>query len=201
MGWHGMPEFTVRVRGFTSDTLKLGSVKLGVLRLVEERSWRDSGDPLEALAAVADAYRGRHSYVEIEVSGLEEEPRVVVLGVSPSYEGRKPLFPRPARLLRVGILRESTVRTRGFDERGYAELKVEEDIQWFKVRGKVYVFEGLVEAEPDVVYIVVDTEYGRRWVRVYHRLTLRPASQRAETQAPQDTGGGSGQGEDSSRGE
>jgi len=195
-----VPEFTVRVRGFKVGDLAVGPVKIEVLKVAEERSWKESGDPLEAMAAVADAYRGKHDYVEIEVSGLEGEPRVVLLGVSPQYRGKKPLFPRPARLYRLGVLREATVRRGGFDEKGYAELKVDGDLEWYNIGGEVYVFEGAVEAEPDVVYIVVDTEYGRRWVRVYPKIILRQASQQAEKQEPQAHPDEHGTGGDSSRG-
>ncbi len=180
-----MPEFTVRVRIFRAEMARLGPLKLEALRVVEEKTWRESGDPLETLAAVADAHRGKAGYVEIEVLGLDKEPRVVVLGVSPQYEGRKPLFPRPARLLRIGVLRESVVRARGFDEKGYAEIRVEDDIEWVNVDSKLYVFEGVVEAEQDVMYVIVDTEYGRKWVRVYPRLILRQASQQPQQQASQ----------------
>jgi len=186
------------VRGYNAEHLRLGDVSFTALKKVYEDKREFTSYPMDFVDTVTKAMRGKYSYVEVEISGMESTLTKIVRGENPSYHGTRPLFYRPARLKRVGILRLSRVREKGFDRQGYATLKLDEDLKWYEVKGEYYVFEGSIEVPQDVVYVVFETEYGRRWVRTRRSAILQPASLQGYERAPQDARHDAGSGGDSS---
>lgn len=183
---------SVLVRCFKAETARIGGVGLLLHRLVSSDSLKETGDVYDAIAGITEAYLKERGcdLVEVEVEGSQAR---IIHGDSREYQGPRLLFPRPSRLYRLGVLRGSALtRVEGYyvvDEGG---------IEWYEPGKDYYVYESRLEAPDDVIYVIIDSEHGRRWVR-----TLRHAITRLSSQTPQGRGGGSpesggGQGGDSS---
>ena len=157
-------EVKVLVRRFRRDTIDLGGVSLGVLRLVSENIERRKGDPVDVLYSIIEKIdRGSvDSLVEVTVS----DSRSYIIGeVLEEAEGRpRLLFPRPARLIRAGVVRIGALELAGKSSM-YVVKGVSAALR--SVGRNVYVYEGIVKSDDKDVYLVVlDTEFGRRIIRV-----------------------------------
>ncbi len=153
----------VFIRGFKSNELVLGPVKLGVLKL-EREEWEEKSvrkgltavDTLLEYAARIRRYPWTRDmdYVEIIVEGKGLR---AMYGGRPGYKWRRMIFPSPSRLIRVGIasLGEASGKT----------VINESSIEWFHVpeEGEFYVFEGdcSISVEGKGL-VVVETSDGRR---------------------------------------
>ena len=185
-----MSRYVARVRSYQKVYARVGPVVLGVLRLVGVDEFEEEGDPYDTVAYVLETRSKTSDYVEVEVELIsrskahESLPDRFVRGeYNPTLRGGgKPLYPRPSRLLRVGVVRVGRVLERmGESGGGYARLG-QEDIEWHRPRGEVYVFEGEVEAPEDVAYVIIEADHGARWVRTLKTFVLRPPSQQYDQQ-------------------
>lgn len=151
---------SVAIRIYRESELGLPGVTLGVLRLASERILDAIGDPIDVLMRVSEeqARAKKGGYVEVIVAGSDA---TYVMGEAPGYRWRRKLAMRPERLLRVGIVRQGVI---GGSEKGVQRFRLE-DIEWHDVPEGTYVFEGKLEADEDVVLIVLETEAGRSYVR------------------------------------
>lgn len=190
-----MAALKVRVRRYKAEELVVDGVVIGVLRLVSEKHSEASGDALDILLSVAESEaRERGSdvdYFEVIVEGGEVRR---VLGEGPRYTWGKRLAFRPERLLRVGIVRRSILkpiteplprREPGSEEKaesaeGAYVFKLE-DVEWHSIEGDVYVYEGTLtykdESGNDIVFVVLETESGRRYLKPSRALKKSKSSQ------------------------
>ena len=182
------------VKCFKTGKARIGGVKLSLLKLVTVDSFEESGDVYDAVAGITDAYTKEKGcdYVEVDI---ESHHSKIYYGDSPEYQGSRMLFPRPARLHRIGILRSSNPKLKRVE--GYYVID-DSSLEWYRLRGKYYVFESRVEAPEDILYIVVDTEYGRRWVRTQRHVIAKLSSQTPQEPGPGSPENGAGEDGDSS---
>jgi len=172
----------VRIVSYRRTTVRAGDVKIEALKpaSVEEREER--GDPREILVRLVEesARRREEGFTEVSVEAGDVRE---FFGDSPRQGGGRMIYPRPARLLRIGLVRlESLARKAGGG--GSIDLG-DEDVEWHRTRGEVYVYEANIEAPPDVALVIVDTSEGRRIVKIQRSLTRRIFSQ---TQGQQGEG-------------
>jgi hypothetical protein len=163
----------VTIRRYTAETLRVGGVELGVLRLGEERRVEvTASDPIDALVKVAEeeSRASKSDYVEILVDDRETRR---IWGSSPRHTWSRPLSYKPEPLLRVGIVRKGHLKPlleaagEGGGEAGPSQLDLDA-VEWHKPPGEVYVFEGKAQLESDdsdVELVVIETPSGRRLVR------------------------------------
>lgn len=179
-----MSRFKVRVREFQRGYARIGPVVLTVLRLSREEEFEEEGDPYDSLAYILESRSKSNDYVEIEIEFLtrsknhESMPDRVVRGeYNPTLRGGgRSLFPRPARLRRVGVVRLERVLKSMEKHGGYALLG-DGDIEWYRASREVYVFEGEAEVPDDIAYVVLETASGVRWIRTLKTFVLRQSSQ------------------------
>ncbi len=165
-----MPSVVLKIHRFARDSLNFGSLKIHVLRLKEVEERQVSGDPLDAALGILEreSRASGPGYVMVEVQSPGSRSFMgEVLGESRGSL----LFPKPSKLKRVGIVRVDVLSSR--IESGIVKLR-DSDIEWFNVEGEdVYVYDSPVEAPEEIAYIVVDTEDGRRYVRVQRFSTQK----------------------------
>jgi hypothetical protein len=164
---------TVKIRIFDNDVLDLPELKLGVLKLLEERVLEASGDPIDVLMRISEeeSRSKKGSYIEIEVKSLSA---TYILGESPRYKWRRKLTFKPERLLRVGILQKKPDKPISM-----MSFKLN-DVKWYEVPRdeRIYVFEGNIDLKTDDVFLIIlDTEEGRSYIRPVSSLRLRKSSQ------------------------
>ncbi|BAA81261.2 hypothetical protein APE_2249.1 [Aeropyrum pernix K1] len=185
-----MSRYNVRVRTFQKSYIRIGPALLGVLQLERSESFTEEGDPLDTLSYVIESRSKASDYVEVEIEFIarsrshETLPDKMVrgeYGVAKRFQAR-PLFPRPARLLRLGVVRLERIMDSMREHGGYASLRGE-DIEWYTPPGNVYVLEGEAEVQEDVAYLVLETEHGSRWLRTLTSLVLKPPSLQHDRQA------------------
>ncbi len=157
-----MPQLDIKVRKFSREEIRVSDVKLTVLRLVEEENRHVYGDPLEVVAGILEESRSQGlDYVVVEVQGQGFKSS---MGEGSRRGGGLILYPKPARLKRVGIVRVQALKQAGSS--GYYSFS-EGDVEWFNVGDeRIYVYDADVEAPPDVVFLVVDTDEGRSIARI-----------------------------------
>jgi hypothetical protein len=169
----------LRARGYERVEVKAGPVTLEGLKLVYSDERVEEGDPWDIVVGTVEALAKRFYFVEVEAEVLErgrapgesELPDRIYKGEygagASGRKGLKHMTHRPARLERVGVLYFDALEKR--DRGGYFVLNPEEDIEWHRVDGEVYVHEGQVSVEAGErvpVYLVLDTDSGRRWLRL-----------------------------------
>ncbi|WP_062661436.1 hypothetical protein [Aeropyrum camini] len=108
-----MSKYNVRVRTFQKSYIRIGPALLGVLQLERSEGFTEEGDPLDTLSYVIESRAKTSDYVEVEIEFIsrsrshETLPDKIIrgeYGVAKRFQAR-PLFPRPAKLLRVGVVR------------------------------------------------------------------------------------------------
>ncbi|MCE4624342.1 MAG: hypothetical protein F7C35_00550 [Desulfurococcales archaeon] len=160
------PVVKVKVRWFKRARVKVSGVELDVLKPVKEIEREEVGAPLDVLMRVAEELSttgGGTFEVEVEggvrrVFGEEKAPE-------PSDSEVSMLFPRPARLKSIAVVRFNALEEAS--EGGVSVFAVKEDkLRFAKVKSELYVYEGRIKAPDDVYLIVLDTDLGRRLVRV-----------------------------------
>lgn len=175
-----MPSVVLKIRRFTRDSLSFRDLRINVLRLREVEERQVSGDPLDAALGILEeeSKASGSGYVVVEV----QSPRGRSLMGEVLGESRGSLlFPKPSRLRRVGVVRVNVLSSR--IESGIVKLR-DSDVEWFNVEGEdVYVFDSPVEAPEDIAYVIVDTEDGRRYVRVQRFSTQKLYGQPQPPQA------------------
>jgi len=153
----------VLVRWFRYEKKRFGPVEIGVLVPYKSYESEEAGDPIQIMLSVVEAVsRSKEGdYFEVRVASPGRED---VMGETPRYKGARLLFPYPARLRRVGVLRVDSIREAGQEaEADYFRVK-REHYDWYDVKKEVYVYEGHIEAEDDVVSIYLETDEGPRIV-------------------------------------
>jgi len=146
------------VRLFKPVVVRVGSVVLKAYELVEEKQVvEEVGESSEG--ALADALfklllREKRSLAKEREGGLVEvscraKDVVVAVGEAPSGEGGSGqlLFPRPAKLKRVGLWSGG-------------------EVKWVSVGGSYYVYDGYVEAPRGVEVVLLETDRGTKVLRV-----------------------------------
>lgn len=159
---------TFRVRRFNRDTIAIGEVKLGVYRMVEEKIVTESGDPVERMVAILE----REEKMPGDYVVVQHIESSRVFGESLSKERRSGLllFPTMTRLKRLAIIRAEDLA----EAEGAYRLK-EGALSWIDIAEDVYVYDASVEAPENVVAIILETENGRRMIRL-GSLTHRGSS-------------------------
>ena len=155
-------DLKIRIRIFNEEILELPTLRLGVLRLAEERVLEASGDPIDVLMRISEeeSRSRKGSYIEVEVLSPET---VYIVGESPRYKWRRKLTFKPEQLLKVGVLRRHNL-----NENEYIRKFNLNDLVWYSIPKdkKVYVFEGVVEPKvDDIVLVVLETAEGRSYLK------------------------------------
>jgi len=177
----GIQEVKVTVRWFEYEKKNYGKVELGVLRPVKVYESVEVGSPIEVLLSIIEkstkSREGDYFEVKVEAPGIIE-----VMGESPRYRGQRALFPRPAKLNRVGILTSDKIASLTNKTGGdYVTFKLD-DLTWYVEKDEVYVYEGTMNAEDDVVAVYLDTSEGPRIIIPFGRdKILRDALSRQQS--------------------
>ncbi|MCE4612721.1 MAG: hypothetical protein F7C07_02670 [Desulfurococcales archaeon] len=182
-----------RIVSYKRSRVRAGDVKLEALKPARVEELEERGDPREVLMKLVETStrRGDADFIEVSVEAGDVKE---FFGDSPRHAGGRMLYPRPARLLRVGVVRVKRLAEAGS---GAVELK-EGDVEWHTVRGNIYVYEARIEAPDDVALVIIDTSEGRRVVKIQRSLTRRIFSQTQGRQAGESQSSGSGSGGGSS---
>ncbi|MCE4602307.1 MAG: hypothetical protein F7C08_04040 [Desulfurococcales archaeon] len=163
----------VRVVWYKIQEEDYGGVLIEVLKPVKEYLTEEAGDPVDVILRVSEASSKASTGDYFEVI-VEDRDVKRIMGESPRRGQRRRsverIFPRPAKLLRVGILRVSQA-----GDEGGRQFRVE-DAEWHAPRGEVYVYEGRVRIDEGVAAVIVDTDAGREII-VRGRSRRRKLSQ------------------------
>ena len=166
----------VRVVWYRVEEEDYGGVSIEVLRPVKEYSTEEAGDPVDVILRVSEASSKASTgdYFEVIVEDREVKR---IMGESPrrgqrQRKGVDMIFPRPARLLRVGILKSGQA-----EGEGGSQFRLE-DAEWHAPRGVVYVYEGRVRIGSNVDAVVVDTDAGREIIVRGRSRRRRPSQPR-----------------------
>lgn len=150
----------IHIRVFRPLITRVGGIVIKVyepvdeLESMEKVELRTRKDAMDAVYnklqkdRTATLQRYRNMLVEVDAEG---KGFVLSMGESTEPpEGLKPemLFPRPSRLLRLGVVRDGTIK-------------------WTRPRRGAhhYVYEGIVEIPRDADAVVIETERGRRVIK------------------------------------
>ncbi len=174
-----MPQLDVRIKRFTRESINVSDVKLTVLKLIEEEERHIYGDPLDVVAKILEEESKNQNldYVMVEVQGQGFKN---ITGEGLRRSGGILLYPKPAQLKKIGIVRVQTLKSTG--DSGYYRFK-EDEIEWFNIDDeKMYVYDSYVEASQDVIFLVIDTSDGRSITRVQRSL---PPQQSYQLQSQQ----------------
>ncbi len=142
----------LEVRYYKPELRRLGPLTLEVLRLVRieplELSAVTPSDAVDRvydiLVNVVERYRGGEPMVvEVRAYLKTGEIAAATLTKQTGHRAVTMLFPRPARLFRIGV-------------------GGPEGVKWFDVAEDVYVYHGRVELPESVDIVMLDTEEGLR---------------------------------------
>ncbi len=161
----GKGKVRVRVTWYKVKEARFGDVRMDVLYPVKEYETLEAGEPLDIMLRVSEenAKSGVGDFFEVVVEDKEARR---IMGEAPrrAWRGRTrtvKIFPRPARLVRVGVVHRDKLSSEGG---AGVELFSIEDVKWYKPRARVFVYEGHLEAGSDVAAIILETELGPRIV-------------------------------------
>ena len=158
-------KLSVTVVWYKIEEVSIGGVVLETLKPVKKFESVEAGSPIDIMLKIAEQNMKSRvgDYFEIIVEGSDELRQI--MGEAPSHTREKgedsearPLYRKPARLLRIGVLTGDV-----------SDNPVELDLskaKWYRVKGEYYVFEGRVEAPEGVVLVVLDTDQGRSVIPV-----------------------------------
>ncbi len=151
----------VRLTWYVYVKRQYGPVTLGVLVPGRRHESEEVGSPVEVMLSVVESAsrKSMGDYLEVEVEGQGIVER---MGESPKYRAQRLLFPRPARLRKVGILDREALNkaSKGL---GYIVFD-KTSMKWFSVEEEVYVYEGTITAPEDVIAVYLETDEGGRLV-------------------------------------
>jgi len=151
-----------KVLRFKLDNLTLGDISLTVYKLIEivEKSYQ--GDPADGVARLLEEEkRGKSDYVLVECSACSAK---ISIGESIRRSSGSIVFPRITKLKRVGVVKTSDLEA---TDQGYYKIK---NISWFNINDGIYIYDSLISAPQDTLFIVLDTEDGRRFVKLYSSI-------------------------------
>lgn len=154
----------IKIKTFKLTDLAKDDVKLKILRLIDEE-WREEdieyeGDLQNVISSYAHnlAYSklkklGKGYYVEVEITA----PGYSAAEGVGEFDSTYPLlFPRPARLCRIGIISKN-------NNVGKEDGISLENIKWIDFTiDEVYVYEGLIEVAGEWQSIIIETDQGTR---------------------------------------
>jgi len=189
----------VTIRWFRYEKRRYGPVELGVLVPYKTHVSEEVGDPIQIMLSVVETVsRSKEGdYFEVRVSTPGRED---IMGETPRYKGARQLFPYPTRLLRVGILRLGRIREASQELEGDYFRVSKDHYEWYDEDEEVYVYEGHVEAEDDVVSIYLETQEGPRIIiapsyeRKLKDVLPRPQPEQQSHHSGDGQGGGSSPG-------
>ncbi len=153
-------KLSVTVVWYKLEEVTVGSVAIDLLKPVKKFESVEAGSPIDIMLKIAEQNMKSRAgdYFEIIVEGSDELRQI--MGEAPSHTRERgedpevrPLYRRPARLLRVGILTGQT----GENPVGFDMSKA----RWYRIKGEYYVFEGRIKAPDDVALVILDTDQGR----------------------------------------
>lgn len=184
----------VRLVFYGEDLISVGSVKITVLRIIGERYIEEPvelGDkPEETLENIA-AQLGEGSYVEAIAEAKNQVIRIGVSKINPPQDrARHPIFYKPSRLLKIGVIGSVKRDGQSGDQNGSRNINVSEatrggspaggeapatdqdsqarepgevsSIEWYSPQGEFYVFEGDLRVDGSCDAVVVVTEDGEK---------------------------------------
>lgn len=154
-------DLKVKIKIYIDEILEFPVIRLGVFRLVDEKTLEASGDPIDVLMRISEeeSRSKKGSYIEVEVISPEA---AYVVGETPRYKWRRKLAFSPERLLKVGVLRR-----KDFNKETVENFSLN-DLEWYGVPkdSKFYVFEGLLEPKVnDIILVVLETDRGRNYLK------------------------------------
>ena len=194
----------LEIRRYKYSEIEIQGVRIGVLVLQGSKKVDASGDPLEVLMSAVEELGEPSPGELIEIRVSDGRSHIVGEWSPPGGEaGVRLLYPRPVRLLAAGVLRVSDIVRRGESEGAMFRLGPDV-IRLKQLRStKVYVYEGpvIVSGARDAYLLILDTEAGRRIVRLASEPIVEKLVQHVLTPPEQDSGGhssGRAQGGDSS---
>jgi len=163
--WLKVPEVgresKVRITWYSYEKKRFGPVEIGVLIPAKTYESVEVGDPIEIiLSLVEKGSRNKEGdYYEVRVEG----PGIIeIVGESPRYKSQRSLFLRPAKLRRIGVLLRDAVNSSG--EGDYLQVSFD-SFQWYDVdEHDYYIYEGVLNADDDVVAVLLDTSEGYRLI-------------------------------------
>ncbi len=153
-------ESKVRIVWYSSEKRRYGPVELGVLIPARKYESSEIGDPIEIILSHIEKgskmKEGDFYEIKVEAPGITE-----IVGESPKYKSQRGLFMKPAKLLRIGILKKESLKTTSEGEYLIVPL---DQLEWYDVEDDVYVYEGQLNADNDVIGVLIETEEGSRFI-------------------------------------
>ncbi|MEB3787236.1 MAG: hypothetical protein GSR78_00610 [Desulfurococcales archaeon] len=153
-------KLSVAVVWYKIEEVTVGNVTIDLLKPVKKFESVEAGSPIDVMLKIAEQNMKSKAgdYFEIIVEGSDELRQI--MGEAPSHTRERgedpevrPLYRRPARLIRVGVLT-------GQIGDNPMELDMSK-ARWHRIRGEYYVFEGRIRAPENVALVVLDTDQGR----------------------------------------
>lgn len=187
-----MPGTAVTITRFAREVISLGPLKLPILKPIETIVENIEGDILEILARVSEREIAREdvAYVVAEIKGGGSR---LVYGDTRLKSKDKLALPKPSRLIRVGVVRTSSLK---YNTKLGGLVFKEDNIEWYPVSGDLYVLEYPVEAESDVAFVILETDLGTTILRIADLSRSELISQLQDRQAEESPLGESGSGEE-----
>jgi len=174
-----------------------------VLEKEGEREIVEKGDPIDALLRTVENLIGEsEGFFEVRVETGETSEIMGEIAKAADKAKPKLLFQRPERLLRAAIVEYTDLQ----HEPAGASLYTLDlgKLKWRKPKRQLYIFEGEVSAPPNVYMLIIDTDRGRRFIRLAREDIPPIVSSTTSTSQPQSGlpgeshGNGSGEGGDNS---
>ena len=152
----------IKVTWYRVAELKFNGVTLEVLQPVKTYETEEVGDPIDIMLKVSEenSKSSVGDYFEIIAEDREVKRFMgeTVKRLSRQKRGIEKIFPRPSRLLKLGVVEKQDKE--GVQSSGMISIRME-DVKWYTPRRVVYVYEGRVTFSSDTLALIVDTEHGR----------------------------------------
>lgn len=147
---------------YKARSLRLSGAKIDVLEKISEKSIGDIGvvqvdkayDKLmEVVERVLAEVRDKKVYYVVEVRLYNDKgEEIAVYGEAMGSRSEVvKLFPVPAKLKRIGIVKKEVAKQNRF---GHAL------VNWVTVKGDVYVYESAIKMDENVEFLILETEKG-----------------------------------------
>jgi len=147
---------------YKARTLRLPGIEIDVLEKISEKDINsisvDQIDKaydrlMEVAERVLAEVRGKKTYYVAEVrlyNDKGEEIAVYSEAMGSKSEAIR-LFPAPARLKRIGVVKEQVVKQSKFSHAL---------VNWITMKEDVYVYEGTVKMDESIEFLILETEKG-----------------------------------------
>ncbi len=174
-----------------------------VLEKKGEREIEEEGDPIDALLKTVENLIGEsEGFFEVRVETSESSEIMGEIAKTADKARPKLLFQRPERLLRAAIVEYTDLQHEPSGASLYT-LNLGK-LKWKRPKRQLYIFEGKVSAPPTVYMLIIETDRGRRFIRLAREdippiVSSTTSTSQPQTEPPGEShGNGSGEGGDNS---